>query len=78
MKILVTGSNGYIASHLIKKFRQQHDVLGIHRGQADLTSPFETRDIFADNYYDVVINLFRVNYFVFNHSEGISFLLHFY
>ena len=56
MKILITGSNGYLGSSLCSHFKKKHDVIPISRENFDLTSQKETINFFNDKYFDVVFH----------------------
>ncbi len=55
MNILVTGKNGFIGSHLIKKLNG-HNIEGIGRNNFNLTNREEANNFFQNKYYDVVIH----------------------
>jgi GDP-L-fucose synthase len=54
--ILVTGSNGYIASSFIKRFSKKYQITSINRSNFDLTNTKETNEFFEKQYFDVVIH----------------------
>jgi len=55
MKILVTGSNGYIAKKIIKNL-SNYDIDSISRDNIDLTNSNKVKKFFKDKSYDVVIH----------------------
>ena len=55
MKILITGSNGYIGKHLSNSLN--YDIVCLHRGVCDLTDPDEVDNFFGEfGKFDVVIH----------------------
>lgn len=56
MKVLITGSNGYVAKSLISGLKHKHDVLGINRSDFDLTNYCKTKDFFKNKHFDAVIH----------------------
>lgn len=57
MRILITGSNGYIAKALIKSLGTNHSIVCLSRSEADLTSLFEVNDFFDKHgFFDVIIH----------------------
>jgi GDP-L-fucose synthase len=56
MKILITGSNGYIAKSLYSSFSKKYDVTTISRGDFDLTDFNKTKEWFSDKYFNTVIH----------------------
>lgn len=70
MKILVTGANGFIGHHLIKKLLLRHDVIATGRGpsrlslesprlmyeEMDFTDPYAVHDVFEKHQPDVVVH----------------------
>jgi GDP-L-fucose synthase len=55
-KILITGSNGYIAKSLYNAFKDKYDVTCITRQDFDLTNLSETLKYFSGKYFDIVIH----------------------
>jgi len=55
MKILLTGSNGFLASN-ISSYLKDYDVLKLSRAELDLTNQKLVRSFFENNYFDVVLN----------------------
>jgi nucleoside-diphosphate-sugar epimerase len=57
MRILITGSNGYIANGIINALKENHSVICLSRSEANLTSLFEVNDFFDKyGFFDVVIH----------------------
>lgn len=59
MKILLTGSNGYIAKKIASFFEQRYKIYSISRQDFDLTSPYFTKKFFQNykpNFFDCVIH----------------------
>lgn len=56
MKILITGTNGYIGKSLYNALKNEHDVVGLTRNDFDLTDSSETFNFFVDKYFDTVIH----------------------
>ena len=56
MKILITGTNGYIGKSLYNALKDEHNVTGLTRNDFDLTDSSETFNFFIDKYFDVVIH----------------------
>lgn len=57
MKILITGSNGYIAKALIKSLNNEHSIVCLSRAEADLTSLVELNKFFDKHpIFDAVIH----------------------
>ena len=54
MKILITGSNGYIGKALQSHYTD-HDLTLLHRGTCDLTDESQVDSFFTEN-YDIVIH----------------------
>lgn len=54
-KILITGSNGYIARNIIKKL-SNYDITSISRNNFDMIDGFEVSKFFKNNQFDVVIH----------------------
>lgn len=55
-KILVTGSNGYIAKNVVNHFSKKHSVTVINRSVFDLTDTKKTNEFFEQKYFDVVVH----------------------
>lgn len=55
MKILLTGSNGYVAKNL-KKYLDKYDLTTISRSDFDLRDTESVNNFFKDKYFDVVIH----------------------
>lgn len=55
MKILLTGSNGYIARNL-SKFLSEYKVTYIDRKTLDLLDKSEVNNFFSNRFFDVIIN----------------------
>lgn len=56
MKILITGSTGYIGKSLQTELRTKHDVTTISRKDFDLISYESLHSFFQEKYFDVVIH----------------------
>ena len=57
MKILITGSNGYIAKALIESLSSEHSIVCLSRAEADLTSLVELNNFFDKHLiFDAVIH----------------------
>lgn len=57
MKILITGTNGFIGRNLMEYFRKRYDgVCCPKRGELDLLNSHAVNDYIAKNEFDVVIN----------------------
>lgn len=56
MKILITGGNGFIASHLAPQLDKIHEVTVVTRKDFDLVNRQEVKDYFEDRYFDIVIH----------------------
>ena len=57
MKILITGSNGYIAQALIKSLASEHSITCLSRSDANLTSLSEVNKFFDKHgIFDVIIH----------------------
>jgi len=56
MKILITGSEGYLGGSLKNLLIGKYDITGVCRKDFNLSIPEETRNFFNKNYFDVVIH----------------------
>jgi GDP-L-fucose synthase len=56
MKILITGTNGYIGKSLYNALKDEHEVIGLTRKNFDLTDFQAMSDFFQNKYFDVVIH----------------------
>jgi dTDP-4-dehydrorhamnose reductase len=56
MKILITGSDGYIGRSLYVALSKEYEVIGVNRHTFDLSNPFETLKYFSNQFFDVVIH----------------------
>jgi nucleoside-diphosphate-sugar epimerase len=54
--VLITGSNGYIASSLNRALMDRYNVVNISRKDFDLTDVRETFEWFNSRYFDIVIH----------------------
>ena len=54
MKILITGTNGYIGNHLSNAL--DYDITCINRNICDMVNTQTVDDFFKDKYFDVVIH----------------------
>jgi GDP-L-fucose synthase len=55
MKILITGSNGFLAKN-ISFYLKNYNVLQLSRAELDLTNQKLVKSFFENNHFDVVIN----------------------
>jgi nucleoside-diphosphate-sugar epimerase len=56
MKILITGSKGFIGRNLVRGLSDEYDVTAISRDDFDLTDYITTSEYLSDKYFDVVIH----------------------
>jgi len=56
MKILITGTNGYVGKSLYNALKDEHEVIGLTRKNFDLTDFQAMSDFFQNKYFDVVIH----------------------
>ena len=56
MKILITGSNGFIAGHIINQFKDKHSLTLINRENVNLLDTALVDKFFEDKEFDVVIH----------------------
>ena len=57
MRILLTGSNGYIARSFYSKFKHKYDIVCLNRHSVDLTDSNKVNKFFAQNdFFDFVIH----------------------
>ncbi len=56
MKILITGSNGYIGSSIYSKISSLYDITKISRNDLDLTNSKEVFSFFKDKNFDVILH----------------------
>ena len=56
LKVLITGSNGYIAKSLYEGFKNQYEITLISRNDFDLSDYVAVDNFFKDKFYDVVIH----------------------
>jgi len=56
MKILITGSNGYIAKSLYDAFKDNHEISLVSRKDFDLSDYVSVDNFFKDKFFDVVIH----------------------
>lgn len=55
MKILLTGSNGFLGSNILQKLKE-YDITAITRNDLDLCNTEETDLFFSNNKFDIVIH----------------------
>ncbi len=55
-KILITGSNGYIAKEIYTSLNKKYDITLINRNTFDLRDNLSTKEWFSNRYFDVVIH----------------------
>lgn len=56
MRILITGSGGYIGNSMKNHLKENYEVTTITRGTLNLLNGKDVNNFFADKYYDVVLN----------------------
>ena len=56
MRILITGSNGYIAKSLYDGFKKDHEITLISRSDFDLSNSTSVDNFFEDKFFDIVIH----------------------
>jgi len=56
MKILVTGSSGFIGSSIVEAFRNTYDILAPSSNELDLTKSSVVLDFLEKNRFDIVIH----------------------
>lgn len=56
MKVLLTGSNGYIGTNVKSKFQSKYNLTALTRGELDLTDTIAVSNWFRNQYFDVVIH----------------------
>jgi UDP-glucose 4-epimerase len=56
MRVLLTGANGFIGTHLSKSLSEEHEVTAISRDVLELTNREAVDAFFADKFFDVVIH----------------------
>lgn len=56
MKILITGTNGYVGKSLYNVLKNEHEVTGLTRNDFDLTAFQAMNNFFQDKYFDIVIH----------------------
>jgi dTDP-4-dehydrorhamnose reductase len=56
MRILVTGSNGYIAKSIINYLGDDHEIVPVSRQILDLSNTEQVDEFFKDDFFDVVIH----------------------
>jgi GDP-L-fucose synthase len=56
MRILITGTNGYIGESLYNVLKDEHEVVGLTRDDFNLTAFQAMNDFFQGKYFDVVIH----------------------
>ena len=54
--MLITGGNGYVATSLRKSLEAEYEMISISRSDFDLSISSDTKEWFADKYFDVVIH----------------------
>lgn len=56
MRILITGTNGYIGKSLYNALKDQHEVVAITRAECELTDSAAVDNYFTDTWFDAVIH----------------------
>lgn len=56
MKILLTGSNGYIGKSIFNALKNEHEIFCATRQTFDVTSFIQMNDFFKDKYFDAVLH----------------------
>jgi GDP-L-fucose synthase len=56
MKILITGSKGYIGTALYNALQRKHEVVGLGKKDLDLTNLNQVKEFLKNKYFDVVIH----------------------
>jgi GDP-L-fucose synthase len=56
MKILITGTNGFIGSALCKSLEGEHEITCVTRNNCDLTKQDDVKQLFSSKYFDVVLH----------------------
>jgi GDP-L-fucose synthase len=56
LRILITGTNGFIGKNLVKALSEEHDITAINRQILDLTDREAVSEFFKDKSFDVVLN----------------------
>ena len=56
MRILITGSGGFLGQALYKGLKDKYDVTPVSRKDFDLSSSIDTRIYMRDKYFDVVLH----------------------
>lgn len=56
MKILITGSKGYIGTALYNALKNKHEVVGLGKKDLDLTNLNQVKEFFKNKYFDVIIH----------------------
>lgn len=56
MKILITGSEGYLGRSLARRLSEKHEITSVGRKNFDLSNSLETFNFFNDRFFDVVIH----------------------
>ena len=56
MKILITGTNGYVGKSLYNALKNEHNVIGLTRNDFDLTDFKSMSNFFQNKHFDIVIH----------------------
>lgn len=56
MKILITGTNGYVGKSLYIALKDKYEVTALTRNECDLTNSSSVNSYFEDKWFDVVIH----------------------
>ena len=56
MKILITGSDGFLGREFIKYFSKDHEVISMNRAQLDVSIEDQVMDFFQDNEVDAILH----------------------
>ena len=56
-KVLVTGSNGFLASRFNEYYKDKYDILALSHKELDITNENQVYDFFKNNNIDIVFIL---------------------
>ena len=55
-KVLVTGSNGFLASRFKEYYKDKYDILALSHKELDITNEKQVYDFFKNNNIDIVFH----------------------